>query len=65
MRDGEDARIATRLVRKNAMDAIKKVKTNVPTDDFKRMEKEVQAMTDEAVRSIDSAVDEKVKSLAV
>lgn len=63
MKEGEGARIAARKVRKTAMDAIKAVKADVPSDEFKRMEKDVQGMTDGAIKEIDGVVDDKVRDI--
>jgi ribosome recycling factor len=65
VKEAESARIAARHVRKSAMDAIKTRKADLPLDEFKRLEKEVQAMTDASVDSIDKAVAAKVKSIDI
>lgn len=61
MKEAEGARVAARQVRKGAMDRVKKVKADIPSDEFKRLEKEVQALTDGAIKEIDGSIAEKVK----
>lgn len=61
MKEAENARVAARHVRRSAMDAIKRVKGEIPSDEFKRLEKDVQGITDEAVSTIDTAIALKLK----
>lgn len=63
MKEAEAARVSARHVRKSAMDSVKKVKSSIPADEFKRLEKEVQAITDSAVRTIDEVISDKVKAI--
>ncbi|MEL7253856.1 MAG: ribosome recycling factor [Pseudomonadota bacterium] len=56
----ENARVAVRNVRRNAMDDIKKAKTDgMSEDDQKFWETEVQDMTNRFVTSIDEALEAK------
>lgn len=57
----EDARIAVRHVRRDGLDALKKLLKDhaIPEDDEKRHESDVQKATDEAVRDIDAALATK------
>ena len=56
----ENARVAIRNVRRNAMDDIKKAKGDgMSEDDQKFWETEVQEMTDRFVSSIDEALEAK------
>lgn len=57
----ESARIAVRNVRKDGMDSIKKMDGS--EDDAKRLSDEVQAMTDEAVKKIDTLLADKEKDI--
>lgn len=63
MKEAEGARVAARHVRRGAMDRVRKVKADIPSDEFKRLEKEVQSITDAAIRDIDSTISEKVKAI--
>src|SRR5580658_1356603 len=57
----EQQRVAVRNVRRDAMDDLKKAEKDsaITQDEHKRMESDVQKMTDEAVRRVDEAL--KVK----
>ncbi|MBI1867577.1 MAG: ribosome recycling factor [Methylocystis sp.] len=57
----EDARVAVRHVRRDGLDALKKLLKDhaIPEDDEKRRESEVQKATDEAVHEIDSTLAAK------
>lgn len=59
---GEEAKIAIRNVRREAMDAIKKDK-EMPEDDAKKMQEKVQKVTDEYVKRIEKEVSEKEKEI--
>lgn len=61
----EQQRIAVRNVRRDAMDDLKKAeKDNVITqDEHKRMETEVQKLTDEAVKRVDEALKTKEQEI--
>lgn len=62
---GEDAKVAERNIRREAMDALKKLKTDktISEDEFALSEKEVEKMVSEAVGKIDAAVSAKEKEI--
>ena len=61
----EKARIAIRNVRRDGMDALKtdEKKHEISEDERKRLEVEVQKMTDEAIKEIDAAAHAKEKEI--
>lgn len=61
----EAARISVRNVRRDAMDGLKKSQKDghVSEDDVKRQEGEVQKMTDDAVKKIDTMLADKEKDI--
>jgi len=61
----EKARIAVRNVRRDAMDALKtdEKKKEISEDEHKRLDTEVQKLTDETVKEIDSAAAAKEKEI--
>ena len=62
---GEKAKIAVRNVRRDGMESLKtdeKTK-DISEDDRKRMEDEVQKLTDKHVADIDVAVDKKIQEI--
>ena len=63
--DGEDAKVAVRNVRRDAMDKAKAMKKagEQPEDTQKTMEEEVQKLTDKYIKNIDAAVEEKQKEI--
>eukprot|EP00177_Eucheuma_denticulatum_P003801 GFKZ01006872.1.p2 GENE.GFKZ01006872.1~~GFKZ01006872.1.p2 ORF type:complete len:233 (-),score=42.22 GFKZ01006872.1:1824-2522(-) len=65
VKDAEAAKVATRMVRRKAMDAVKGLKDDVTKDDFKRMENVVQQMSDKYVHLISHSLEEKIKSINV
>lgn len=58
---GEDAKVAVRSIRRDAIEAFKKDKkaSGITEDDFADLEKEIQDATDEHTKSIDKLVKEK------
>ncbi|EFN54273.1 hypothetical protein CHLNCDRAFT_135841 [Chlorella variabilis] len=58
--EGEQAKVSVRHARKLAMDAAKKLGSE---DERKRVEREVQKLTDEYVREVEGAVQRKEKSI--
>ncbi|WP_432822568.1 ribosome recycling factor [Trichloromonas sp.] len=64
-RMGEDAKIAVRNVRRDANDAVKKLAKDkeISEDDAKRLEKEIQELTDKFVVMADEAVAVKEKEV--
>ena len=62
---GEDAKIAVRNVRRDAMDKAKAMKKagELTEDTQKTMEEDVQKLTDKYIKNIDAAVEEKQKEI--
>ena len=61
----EKARIAARNVRRDAMDALKidEKKKEISEDEHKRLDTEVQKITDETIKEIDAAAAAKEKEI--
>ena len=61
----EEGRVAVRHVRRDAMEASKKLKKDgkLSEDDEKRLEKDVQTATDKSIKDIDNALAHKEKDL--
>lgn len=62
---GEDAKIAQRNVRRDAMDGLKKLKTDktISEDEFSAGEKEVEKLVADAVSKVDATVSAKEKEI--
>lgn len=62
---GEDAKIAQRNVRRDAMDGLKKLKNDksISEDEFSAGEKEVEKLVSDAVAKVDAAVSAKEKEI--
>ena len=62
---GEEAKVATRNIRRDAMDKIKKQEKvgDITEDDRKDLEKELQKLTDENIKEVDRLTDIKEKEL--
>ena len=60
---GENAKIAIRNIRRDAMDEAKKQEKEITEDQLKTLEKDIQKATDDAVNKIDSMIAEKEKEL--
>ena len=62
---GEDAKVAVRNIRRDAMDKIKKMQKagDITEDDQKDLEKELQKLTDDNIKEIDKLTDAKEKEL--
>ena len=63
--DDEEAKVAVRNVRRDAMDKAKAMKKagELTEDTQKTMEEEVQKLTDKYIKNIDAAVEEKQKEI--
>lgn len=62
--EGENARIGIRNTRKNANTEAKKLeKDGVPEDDIKKLEKEIQDLTDSYIDKVDKILDAKEKDI--
>ncbi|MBX2834142.1 MAG: ribosome recycling factor [Micavibrio sp.] len=57
----ESSRISVRNVRRDGMDTIKKA--DLPEDEAKRLEAEVQKLTDDTIKSIDQMLADKEKDI--
>ena len=64
-KESEGAKIAVRNIRRDAMDEYKKQQTNgdMTEDDLRNAEKDIQTLTDDNIKAIDSIVAEKEKEL--
>ncbi len=61
---GEDAKVAVRNIRRDGNDSFKKLKgTDVSEDEIAEMEEDLQKITDQFVKKIDGAVEEKSKEV--
>ncbi len=62
---GEDAKVAVRNIRRDAMDNIKalKKKSEITEDDQKKAEKDLQELTDKYIKKVDDACAVKEKEL--
>lgn len=60
----ENARVAVRNIRREGMEALKKEKADgMSEDETKRLEGDVQKLTDESIKKIDSLLSEKEKDI--
>ena len=61
----EEAKVAVRNIRRDAMDAIKKAvkKSEITEDDQKKYEKDMQDMTDKYIKKVDELCAKKEKEL--
>lgn len=64
-KEAEGAKIAVRNVRRDALDEYKKQqkKSDITEDDLRNLEKDIQKLTDDSIKSIDNIVAEKEKEL--
>ena len=62
---GEDGKVAMRNIRREAMDAFKKAekKSEITEDDLKKLEKELQDLTDKQCKALDELTAKKEKEL--
>jgi len=62
---GEDAKVAVRNIRRDAMDKFKKQQkaSEITEDDYKGLEKDMQKLTDDYVKKVDDMTDKKEKEL--
>jgi len=63
---GEEAKVAVRNIRRDAMDHFKKAQKNseITEDDLKDMEKEFQKVTDDYIKKVDELCTKKEKELS-
>ncbi len=61
---GEDAKVAIRNIRRDANDAMKKLKSSdISEDMIAQLEDEIQKTTDKFIKNIDEIIDEKTKEI--
>lgn len=62
---GEDSKVAIRSIRRDAMEDSKTLKKNgeITEDDVKNMEKDIQKLTDNYIKEIDSVIASKEKEV--
>lgn len=62
---GENSKVSIRNIRRDAMDEAKKAEKNkeITEDDLKNLEKEIQKVTDDAIKTIDKMTADKEKEL--
>lgn len=62
---GEECKVAVRNIRRDAMDAIKKLEKNgdITEDDRKNLETKAQKITDKNIEAVDKAVEAKIKEV--
>lgn len=62
---GEDAKVAVRNIRRDAMDKFKKQQkaSEITEDDYKAMEKDFQKLTDEYIKKVEDMTSKKEKEL--
>lgn len=62
---GEDSKVAIRSIRRDAMEDAKTLKKNgeITEDDVKNMEKDIQKLTDNYIKEIDSVIAGKEKEV--
>ena len=62
---GEDAKVALRNIRRDAIDTVKKMgKTDdISEDEIKDLENQIQKLTDKFVAKVDKAVEDKTKEI--
>lgn len=64
---GEEAKIAVRNVRRDALESLKKQKKNgeIGEDDEKRQQEDIQKLTDKKIEEIDNIIEQKEKDIMV
>ena len=62
---GEEAKVAVRNIRRDAMDKFKKQQkaSEITEDDYKGIEKDIQKLTDDYIKEVESIADKKEKEL--
>jgi ribosome recycling factor len=61
-KDGEEAKVAVRNIRRDAMDALKKAK-DTSEDQVKQIQDEIQKLTDHFIKDVDHLVESKSKEV--
>lgn len=62
---GEDAKVAIRNIRRDAIDVFKKAEkaNEISEDELKDYEDDIQKLTDQYIKNIDQRIDEKTKEI--
>ena len=62
---GEEAKVAVRNIRRDAIDKIKKQQkaSEITEDDYKTIEKDIQKLTDDYIKEVEGIADKKEKEL--
>lgn len=62
---GEDSKVAIRNIRRDAVDHFKKIQKNseIPEDELKKLEDEIQKITDKRIADIDKIIENKSKDI--
>lgn len=62
---GEEQKVAVRNVRRDGVDAVKKLEkaSEITEDDRKNLEDQLQKLTDKFIKNIDKAVEDKTKEI--
>ena len=62
---GEDAKVAVRNIRRDAIDKFKKQQkaSEITEDDYKTVEKDIQKLTDDYIKEVEGIADKKEKEL--
>ena len=62
---GEEAKVAVRNIRRDAIDKFKKQQkaSEITEDDYKTIEKDIQKLTDDYIKEVDNITDKKEKEL--
>ena len=62
---GEEAKVAVRNIRRDAIDNFKKQQkaSEITEDDYKTIEKDIQKLTDDYIKEVDNITDKKEKEL--
>ena len=62
---GEEAKVAVRNIRREAIDKFKKQQkaSEITEDDYKTIEKDIQKLTDDYIKEVDNIADAKEKEL--
>ena len=61
---GEDAKVAVRNIRRDANDAMKKLKSSdISEDMIASLEEEIQKLTDKYIKNVDELIEEKTKEI--
>ncbi len=62
---GEEQKVAVRNVRRDGVDAVKKMEkaSEITEDDRKDLEDQIQKLTDKYIKEVDKAIEEKTKEI--